>query len=122
MTPEACADLFFRLATEQDWNALGELFAPEAVVRQPGSGDFGVAQLLTNLGQLSQAGIRTAYEKPRRVVSTDAVVEQHDVRLTRADGVEVVVDICVVMRFRPDGLIVRIDEYFDSAAIAPLLA
>ncbi|MEZ5339918.1 MAG: nuclear transport factor 2 family protein [Acidimicrobiales bacterium] len=121
MTPEECADRFFQLATEQDWDALGALFAPTAVVRQPGTGDFGVAQLLTNLRGLSKAGIRTAYESPRRVVSSDALVEQHDVRLTRADGVEVVVDICVVMRFQPDGLIVRVDEYFDSAAIAPLM-
>ena len=63
-----------------------------------------------------------AYENPRRIVGRDAVVEQHDVRMTRRDGAEVVLDVCIILRFDTEGRIVRIDEYLDSAGVAPLQA
>jgi ketosteroid isomerase-like protein len=39
---------------------------------------------------------------------------------TKPDGRVVRVDICVVAQFRDDCKIIRIDEYLDSAAAAPL--
>ncbi len=122
MNIEANIEEFFRLATAQDWDALGAMFNVDAKVSQPGSGDMSVDGLMANLRGISAAGIRSSYENVRRVVGSDGVVEQHDVRLVRPDGVEVVVDICVVARFDDAGLIIRMDEYFDSAAIAPLMA
>jgi hypothetical protein len=51
----------------------------------------------------------------------DAVVEQHLVRLTRAsDGLELVSDVCVVIRFDDAGLITRVDEYADPAPLQAL--
>ena len=61
------------------------------------------------------------YENPRRVIGADAVVEQHDVRMTKKDGKEVRLDVCLILRFGADGLIVRLDEYLDSAAAADLV-
>ena len=62
------------------------------------------------------------YENLRWIVSLDAVVEQHDVRMTLADGASVVLDVCILLRFGPDGKILRIDEYLDSAQVGPLFA
>lgn len=122
MDIEALTDQFFRLATKQDWEGMAAMFAEGAIVSQPGAGELGVDQLLLNLGGLSKAGIRSTYENVRRVVSADSVAEQHDVRLTRPDGVEVLLDVCIVMRFGVDGLLTRVDEYFDPTVVAPLMA
>ncbi len=122
MDIEALTDQFFQLGTTQDWEGMAAMFAKGAVVSQPGAGELGVDQLVLNLGGLSKAGIRTSYENVRRVVGADSVAEQHDVRLTRPDGVEVLLDVCVVMRFGADGLLTRVDEYFDPTAVAPLMA
>jgi ketosteroid isomerase-like protein len=42
--------------------------------------------------------------------------------MRRTDGVEVVADVCVLLRFDGSGLITRLDEYVDTAVFAPLLA
>jgi hypothetical protein len=67
------------------------------------------------------AGISSTYENVRRVAGDHAVVEQHDVRFTRAsDGLEVVSDVCVVILFDDARLIVRLDEYADPAPLQRL--
>ena len=55
-------------------------------------------------------------------LSVGVVTEQHVVTLTRADGFAASSDVCAVIRFDDNGLITRIDEYFDSAAFGPLLS
>lgn len=122
MDLEARINQFFQLATAQDWEGFEQMFAPDARAKQSIGEESDIPTLMLTLKGISDAGITTGYENVRRVVGDSAVVEQHDVRLTRPDGVEVVVDICVVAQFDEAGLIARIDEYFDSAAIAPLLS
>ena len=91
-----------------------------------------VAQRALNLGLREDApenaaGARDARHhmtttSARLASSADAVVEQHDVRMTRKDGTEIVFDVCIILRFDTDGRIRRIDEYLDSAEVGRLLA
>ena len=48
-------------------------------------------------------------------------VQQHILHATGHAGQSISLRVCIVIRVSPDGLIDRIDEYFDPAGIAPLL-
>ena len=59
---------------------------------------------------------RHRYDDVRRMVTGDGFVEQHRVRATLADGTDLDFgDACVVARLGADGLVVRLDEYIDTA-------
>jgi hypothetical protein len=112
----------FKLAVAQDADRLAAMYASNARIKQNFGEEMDVAGLLGFVRGLADAGISFSYENVRRVVGTDAVVEQHDVRLVRAaDGLEVVSEVCVVMRFDDAGLIVRVDEYADPAPLQALM-
>jgi ketosteroid isomerase-like protein len=113
---------FFRVGEARDWDTWTAMFAPTAVVQQNGGPETGVPGTVANLQRMFAAGVTFGYERQRRIVGDRAVVEQHDVRMRREGHGEVVLDVCVVLRFDDDGLITRLDEYFDSAAAAPLFA
>jgi ketosteroid isomerase-like protein len=122
MDLEALTDTLFGSAARQDWDGFASMFAPDARMKQNFGAETDVAAALTNLRGLMAIGLTIAYENVRRVVTSDVVVEQHDVRMRRTDGVEVVADVCVLLRFDGSGLITRLDEYVDTAVFAPLLA
>ena len=59
------------------------------------------------------------YRVVRREALKDGFVQQHVLEATLPDGTPWKMDACVVVRMK-DGLIVRLDEYLDSAAGAKL--
>jgi ketosteroid isomerase-like protein len=59
------------------------------------------------------------YENIRVETTPSGYVEQHVLHATAPDGTKVAVPACLVVEVR-DGRIRRLDEYLDSAAIAPL--
>lgn len=48
-------------------------------------------------------------------------VQQHVLRADGTNGSSIVLRVCIVIKIGSDGLITRIDEYFDPADMAPLL-
>jgi ketosteroid isomerase-like protein len=118
---EKWTDEFFDAVARRDLDdAVGRIH-PDARAMQNFVGrETDARSLLRSLGGLLDSVQGFAYENPRRVVGADAVVEQHDVRITREDGREVVIDVCIILRFDEQGRIVRLDEYLDSAAAAAL--
>ena len=48
-------------------------------------------------------------------------VQQHVLHATGRNGGSISMRVCIVIKVRANGLISRIDEYFDPADIAPLL-
>ena len=74
-----------------------------------GGGETSARSTLKGMRKLVESVASIAYKNPRRVVAVDAVVEQCDVRMTRTDGVEVVLDVCIILRFDDEGRIVRLD-------------
>ncbi|OMB94762.1 nuclear transport factor 2 family protein [Mycobacterium colombiense] len=53
--------------------------------------------------------------------STRGFVQQHILHATGHAGQSISLRVCIVIRVGTDGLIERIDEYFDPAGIAPLM-
>jgi ketosteroid isomerase-like protein len=53
--------------------------------------------------------------------SAQGFVQQHILHATGHGGQSISLRVCIVIRVGADGLIVRIDEYFDPAGIAPLM-
>ena len=106
---------FFSAMSDHEWSRALEMLHPDAVARQNISGsDVDAKELLQSMRMLVESMQGFAYENVRRVIGERAVVEQHDVRMTRRDGQDVVLDVCVVLRFNQAGQIVRLDEYLDS--------
>jgi ketosteroid isomerase-like protein len=53
--------------------------------------------------------------------STSGFVQQHILHATGHAGQSISLRVCIVIKVGADGLINRIDEYFDPAGIAPLM-
>lgn len=126
MTPDALKKLtedFFAAITRRDWADALERVRPDGRAQQNISGEEVDARtLLTSMRGLVESLKSFTYENPRRIIGELAVVEQHDVRMTRKDGREIVIDICVLLHFDESGKIIRIDEYLDSAAVSAFLS
>ena len=67
--------------------------------------------------------MRTLPDRKYRVIRLEALpdgfLQQHVLEATLPDGTPWAMDACVVVRMK-DGLIVRLDEYIDSAKAAEL--
>jgi ketosteroid isomerase-like protein len=113
------AALFEHFST-QEFDGLGDLFAPDAQVRQNGNPEHGIDGLSTMIDGLKRDGVTVEYSDIRRNVGDRFVVEQHVVRLTRRDGVSASTDVCFVVHFDGAGLISGLHEYSDTAAFAVL--
>lgn len=126
MTPDALEKLtqdFFAAINRRDWADALERVHPDGRARQNISGeDVDARTLLNSMRGLVESLKSFGYENPRRILGEQAVVEQHDVRMTREDGREIVLDICILLHFDGDGKITRIDEYLDSAQVAAFLS
>ena len=61
------------------------------------------------------------YEILDRQFFDGGFVQQHILHATGRNGGSIQMRVCIVIKVGADGLISRIDEYFDPAAIAPLL-
>jgi ketosteroid isomerase-like protein len=62
------------------------------------------------------------YEILDRTLFDGGFVQQHVLRAAGTDGATIAMRVCIVIRVSDGGLITRIDEYFDPAEMAPLLA
>ena len=54
-----------------------------------------------------------SYEILDRQFFDGGFVQQHVLRASRSDGVSIEMRVCIVIKVGADGLITRIDEYFD---------
>jgi ketosteroid isomerase-like protein len=61
------------------------------------------------------------YQILDRALFASGFVQQHILHATGHAGQSISMRVCIVIRVGPDGLIDRIDEYFDPAEIAPLM-
>ena len=115
-------DELFRRAAASDAEGVAAMCADGCAVKQNIGDEGGVDELVAIIRGLADADVTTRYSDIRRVVADHAVTEQHLVTLTRADGVEVSADVCVVVHFDDEGKVVRLDEYLDGAALGPIFA
>jgi ketosteroid isomerase-like protein len=62
-----------------------------------------------------------SYEILDRQFFDGGFVQQHILRAQRPEGPSIEMRVCIVIKMDAQGLITRIDEYFDPADMAPLL-
>lgn len=123
MQLEAKMDALFDAFAAQDVEKLRALCAADFDGRQNGSPPSGFDEMMVMVSETFwNAGLKISYSNIRRVLSDRAVAEQHDVTLARPDGVQVVLDVCVIVRFDEEGFVVSLDEYADTAQLAPLMS
>lgn len=120
MDVEAITASLFAAAERGDWDEFRSKFADDAVLRKNVGTEESIDEAMSTLSRFTERGRSLRYENVRRVVGERSVTEMHDGVFTKPDGAEVRIDLCVVIQFNHDGLIVRTDEYLDSAAAAAL--
>lgn len=116
------AERLFAAIEAGDLDAVRDLYAPDAVVWHNTDGveqtrDENVATLHWMTTRLPGA----RYTGVRRWITDDGFVQQHVLAVTNRAGEAVTVPACIVARVS-GGVITRLDEYVDSAAITRLTA
>jgi uncharacterized protein len=115
------ADRLFGAIQAGDVDAVRALYAPDAEIWHNNDGVTQSAeQNLQVLGWVVRHIKGLRYDEVRRHATASGFVQQHVLRGTVGAGVTVAIPACIVCTVR-DGRITRLDEYLDSAHVAPLL-
>ena len=114
----ALAKRFFDAVEAGDLDAVGAIYAPDAVIWHNSDGleTTREANLETLRGFTRLIGERR-YVNRRVQVSATGFTQQHVLTGVRRDGASVSLPACIVCEVK-EGQITRLDEYFDSAALA----
>ncbi|HEX3407854.1 MAG TPA: nuclear transport factor 2 family protein [Caulobacteraceae bacterium] len=115
----ALAKRFFACIETGDVDGLVACYAPGAEIWHNTDGQLqGPEDNRVTLNGLVRYFADRVYDERRLDVFPGGFVQQHVLRATRLrDGATVALAACLVCRVK-DGQITRLDEYFDSAAVA----
>jgi ketosteroid isomerase-like protein len=117
------ADRLFDAIEHSDIATVEELFSPDVAVWKSGDvRDNDHARSVRIISWFVNATVDRRYEVLDRQVFDGGFVQQHVLHATGRTGVSIAMRVCIVIKLDNDGLITRIDEYFDPAAMAPLLS
>jgi ketosteroid isomerase-like protein len=117
------ADRLFRAIEDSDVARVEQLFSPGIAVRKSGDErDNDRRRSVRIIGWFIDSTTDRRYEILDRQVFDGGFVQQHILHAHGRNGALVAMRVCIVIKVGPDGLITRIDEYFDPAGIAGLLA
>ncbi|WP_068175612.1 nuclear transport factor 2 family protein [Mycobacterium sp. UM_CSW] len=121
------ADRLFAAIENTDVPAVDRLWSDDIAVWRTGARrDNDKARAMRVIDWFITATTERHYEiLDRRLFDDGSVagfVQQHILHATGHAGQSISMRVCIVIRVGADGLIDRIDEYFDPAEIAPLLA
>ncbi|OBK46150.1 nuclear transport factor 2 family protein [Mycobacterium sp. 1081908.1] len=121
------ADRLFAAIENTDAAAVDRLWSNDIAVwragarRDPSKSDD-KARAMRVIDWFITATTERRYEILDRRYFPGGFVQQHILHATGHAGQSISMRVCIVIRVGADGLIDRIDEYFDPAEIAPLLA
>src|SRR4051794_23639146 len=111
------ADRFFEASRQGRWDDAVALVAPGAVVWQNVQGvETRFEDAVPGMRKLAAAMGPWRYENVRRLIGENGFCEQHLVRFAGGKRGPVDIDVCAVVTVDENGLITRIEEYFDSAS------
>jgi ketosteroid isomerase-like protein len=118
----AFADRFIAAIQAGDVDAVRACYAPDAKIWHNHDGlEQTVDQNLRALKWFARTLPDRVYRVQRVEPLPDGFLQQHVLEATLPDGTHWAMDACVVVRMK-DGLIVRLDEYIDSARANALSA
>ncbi len=120
------ADRLFTAIENSDMAAVDRLWSADIAVWRVGSRrDDDKTRALRVIDWFITATTERSYQiLDRQLFESGAVrgfVQQHILHATGQAGQSISLRVCIVIKVGADGLINRIDEYFDPAGIAPLL-
>lgn len=117
----AIAERLSRALVTGDVDAISELYAEDIAVFRNFDGRTLPKDKVLKVVRFLVTGVEGLRYDDVRVVPTDkGFVQQHVFRGRSRSGAEVAAPVCLIAEVR-DGRIVRIDEYLDSAQMAPLM-
>ena len=117
------ADRLFGAIENSDIAVVERLFSPDVAVWKSGDvRDNDHARSVRIIAWFVNATVDRRYEILDRQVFDGGFVQQHVLHATGRAGDTIAMRVCIVIKVGADGLISRIDEYFDPAEIAPLLS
>jgi len=116
------AERFLGAIESGDAATVRACYAPDAVIWHNNDNvEQSVDKNIRSLDWFARKLPNRHYRVLRREALKDGFLQQHVLEATLPDGTAWKLAACVVVRME-DGLIVRLDEYLDSAATAPLAA
>ncbi|WP_101948830.1 nuclear transport factor 2 family protein [Mycobacterium sp. 3519A] len=115
------ADRLFGAIQNGDIAAVEQLWAPDVVVWKVADRERDKARALRVIDWFVGATTERRYEILERKFFEGGFVQQHILHARGHTGGLISMRVCIVIKVGDDGLISRIDEYFDPAEIAPLL-
>lgn len=115
-------DALFAAIERGDIAAVEGLFAPDVLVRKTGDRrDNDHTRSVKIIQWFIDASIDRRYEVLDRQIFSGGFVQQHLLHATAHSGEAIAMRVCIVIKIGENGVITRVDEYFDPADIAPLL-
>jgi ketosteroid isomerase-like protein len=116
------ADRLFAAIEKSDMAAVERLWSDDIAVWRVGARrDDDKGRALRVIDWFITTTIERRYEILDRRLFEDGFVQQHILHATGHAGQAISMRVCIVIRMGINGLINRIDEYFDPAEIAPLM-
>ena len=118
---DAIADRLFRAIENGDIATVQQLWADDVVVWKVADRGRDRVRALRVIGWFVDATTERRYEILERQFFEGGFVQQHILHANGRNGGSISMRVCIVIKVGANGLISRIDEYFDPAEIAPLL-
>jgi ketosteroid isomerase-like protein len=116
------ADRLLDAIERGDYEAVENLWTDDVLVWHTGDlKDNQRARALKVIRWFMDVTATRSYEILDRQFFEGGFVQQHILRAQRSDGVSIEMRVCIVIKVNTEGLITRIDEYFDPADMAPIL-
>jgi ketosteroid isomerase-like protein len=115
------ADRLFQAIEKSDIATVEQLWDDDVVVWKVADRDRDHVRALRVIGWFVNATTDRRYEILERQFFDGGFVQQHILHANGRNGGSISMRVCIVIKVGANGLISRIDEYFDPAEIAPLL-
>jgi ketosteroid isomerase-like protein len=118
---EAIADRLFPAIENGDIGTVEQLWDDDVVVWKVADRDRDRERALRVIAWFVNATTDRRYEIVDRQFFAGGFVQQHILHANGRNGGSISMRVCIVIKVGANGLITRIDEYFDPAEMAPLL-
>ncbi|MGD9618442.1 MAG: nuclear transport factor 2 family protein [Mycolicibacterium sp.] len=116
------ADRLFGAIETSDIATVQHLFSPDITVLNSGNDKpNGHDRAVRTIAWFINATVERHYEILDRHLFDGGFVQQHVLHATGRAGASIAMRACISIKLDEEGLIRRIDEYFDPAQMAPLL-
>ena len=115
------AEQLFGAIERGDIAAVRDLWSEDVVVWKVADRDRGKDRAVRIIEWFVGATRTRRYEILERQTFEGGFMQQHILHADGHNGASIALRVCIVIKVGDDGLIGRIDEYFDPAEIAPLL-